>query len=110
MGAQITVFDSYGRFNKTFPPSHIHNIINAYVEKNQASLYINQKAYQASNTFICSHLSIYFILQRSRGHSLKCIQKNKFGDGNKFLSFLVPEIIECLSPLKNDVYSKTCLL
>ena len=112
---QVTLFDSYGRFSNDFPPSRICKIIKRYAKNHKASIFINRKLYQLEDAPICSHLSIYFILQRSRGHTLKCIHKNKLNEGEREMLLFVPKIVECLLPFKSrkyckDVYKKNCFI
>lgn len=96
----LTVFDSYGRFSVNFPPPRIRQIIFHYCKKRNASLYVNARCYQAPRSIICSHLTLYFLLQRSRGHGLACIQKSKFCSNQRKLLFLIPKLIKGLIPPK----------
>ena len=97
----LTVFDSYGRFNADFPPSRIRRIILSYCKRRKASLHFNNRCYQPPRTMICSHLTLYFLLQRSRGHGLSRIQKLKFCINQGKLSFLIPKMINGLIPQKS---------
>ena len=92
----ITFFDSYGRY-KTLKYRRLKRIIEAYALDNR--LIVNFKQYQAPGTTICSHLSLYFLLLRARGYSLKAIQRDKFSNiDNNLLA--IPAIIEGLLPAK----------
>ena len=64
-------FDSYGRSMK-------HLALIKKMQKTGFNVEFNHKRYQWNNQN-CAYFSIYFLLLRSRKHSLKTISKGKFG-------------------------------
>ena len=68
---KAVVFDSYGW--------HLKNLaLLKKLQKTGFSVEFNHKRYQWNNQN-CAYLSLYFLLLRSRKHSLKAISKGKFG-------------------------------
>ena len=101
----VTFFDSYGRF-KTLKYPRIKRVIRAAGNNNR--LDVNLHKYQATGTTICAHLSLYFLLLRARGYSLKAIQRDKFSNIRDNL-IAIPAIIEALLPTKVQKKSKPTL-
>ena len=91
---KINFFDSYGR--------HFLNLGHKNLERKlrnltvTADIHRNTKQYQKGTDINCAHLSIYFLLMRARGHSLKVIQQKKFGKNRfywKFVTFLINDLL-----------------
>ena len=99
MKPKATFFDSYGRgihaANRLLPYKKLVKIL----ERISLSLPIqfNKICYQLStNDYKCGHLSLYFLLLRSRGFDLQTISKHKFGS-KKHWNAIEPMIENLLS-------------
>ena len=88
-------FDSYGR--------HFSNLGHRTLERKlynlstTAKLECNTVRYQRCREINCGHLSVYHLLMRARGHDLKTIQQEKFGQQRYWR--LIPALIKVLLPL-----------
>lgn len=91
----IVFFDSFGQFEKLRYKRLIRIIKTNSIKK---KLKINRIRYQPQDTTICSHLSLYFLLLRARGHNLSQIQKEKFSKNQEENIRAIPPLIEALLP------------
>ena len=82
-------FDSYGRSMKNLA-------LIKKLQKTGFSIDFNEKRYQWNN-LNCAYFSLYFLLLRSRKHSLKAISRGKFGR-NKHCWNSIRPMIENLLP------------
>lgn len=92
----ICLFDSYGRFS-TLPYERIKKVIQYNINRG-ADFSFNNICYQPKKTTVCGSYTIYYLLMRSRGHSLKNIQLHKFSSNNRTNLKYIPSLIEKLLP------------
>ena len=93
---RICFYDSYGRFTRLKHRELTKTILD-YSRKQQVPLDVNLFRHQLWERAICSHLSIFVLLQRARGYTLKDIQQKKLNNLN-FLK-LIPFLVEQRLPL-----------
>ena len=92
----ITFFDTFGR---KFPYTEIKNIVQFNVTGG-ASFCFNHIRFQPIRSTICADLSLFYILWRCRGYTLKDIQIKKFSNLPKENLKKIPPFIEKLLPME----------
>ena len=103
--SQLNFYDSFGRFAH-LPYPRVKNILERVSRTLKRQLVVNTVVHQNKNSSVCAYYSLFWLLLRARGYSMKEILKTKFSrDSFKNLS-AIPAIIQGLLPVSSRLQKK----